>query len=64
MWKVKIREIPFEDGDSCGFAGCSIGAGERVVLLEVNGRRLLEMCRRCADEVGQALRDAAKAEAA
>ena len=55
MWKIVRRQVQFEDGDTCGIAGCPIGPGQWAIALEVNGTNLVEMCRDCAMEVGDEL---------
>jgi len=53
MFNVRIRQaMHFE---SCGMEGCPVEAREDLVVLEMNGDLMLEMCGCCAAIIGDTL---------
>ena len=53
MFNVRLREVI--DGDLCAASGLPCSCPGMLVVLEVNGRPLLEICGCCAAEIGGSL---------
>ena len=53
MIEVTIRQM--RDGEHCAMEGCIVGPPQDLVMLEVNGRQMLEICGICVAVTGQAL---------
>jgi len=52
MFSVTLREAKDEDGEFCGMDGCAVMQGDELVVVEVNGTRLIELAADCARQFG------------
>ena len=55
MFEVRVRQVMAGDGEQCQVEGCRVEPREDLVVLSVNGMRVLEMCGPCAGVVGDTL---------